>query len=89
MILSLVLNMRTHGMLFHFKLTDGSIVEDIEGLELSDLDAAREEAVGLARDLTRETFGRRRDWSNWTVIVADDSGEQVLRVPISENRAGS
>jgi hypothetical protein len=75
-------------MLFYFKLTDGSIVEDIEGLELPDLAAAREEAVGLARDLTRETFGRR-DWSNWTVIVADDSGEQVLRVPISENRAGN
>src|SRR4029450_6141341 len=59
-ILSLVLNMRTHGMLFHFKLTDGSIVEDIEGLELSDLDAAREEAVGLARDLARENFARAR-----------------------------
>jgi hypothetical protein len=73
-------------MLFHFKLTD---VKDIEALELSDLDAAREEAVGLARDLTRETFGHRREWSNWTVIVADDSGEQVIRVPISENRAGS
>jgi hypothetical protein len=28
-------------MLFHFKLTDGSIAEDIEGLELSDLDARR------------------------------------------------
>jgi hypothetical protein len=76
-------------MLFHFKLTDGSVVKDIEALELSDLDAAREEAVGLARDLTRETFGHRREWSNWTVIVADDSGEQVIRVPISENRAGS
>jgi hypothetical protein len=76
-------------MLFHFKLTDGSVVEDIEALELSDLDAAREEAVGLARDLTRETFGHRREWSNWTVIVADDSGEQVIRVPISEKRAGS
>jgi hypothetical protein len=76
-------------MLFHFKLTDGSVVEDIEALELSDLDAAREEAVGLARDLTRETFGHRREWSNWTVIVANDSGEQVIRVRVGAPRRSS
>jgi uncharacterized protein DUF6894 len=73
-------------MLFHFKLTDGSVVEDIEALELSDLDAAREEAVGLARDLTRETFGRRREWSNWTVIVADDAGETNNGQPLPRAR---
>jgi hypothetical protein len=75
-------------MLFHFKLTDGSNVEDIEGLELFDLAAARQEAMGLARDLTRaQILGR--DWSNWTVIVADDSGEQILSVPISGNPGGN
>jgi hypothetical protein len=73
---------------FNFKLTDGSAVEDIEGLELSDLAAARQEATGLARDLTRgQILGR--DWSNWTVVVTDDSGEQILSVPISESPAGN
>jgi hypothetical protein len=38
-------------MLFRFKLTDGSIVEDIEGLELSDLDAAGTGQTG--RSLSR------------------------------------
>jgi hypothetical protein len=75
-------------VLFHFKLTDGCVVEDIDGLELSDLAAARQEAMGLARDLTRgQILGR--DWSNWTVVVTDDSGEQILNMPISENPAGN
>jgi hypothetical protein len=77
----------SHDVLFHFKLTDGRSVEDIEGLELFDFAAARQEAVGLARDLTRMRI-LGRDWSNWTVVVADDSGEQILRVPISEHLAG-
>jgi Domain of unknown function (DUF6894) len=71
-------------VLFYFKLTDGGIVEDIEGLELLDVAAAREEAMGLARDLTRlELFGR--DWSHWTVLVSDESGHQVLSMSISQN----
>ena len=71
-------------MLFYFKLTDGGIVEDIEGLELPDVAAAREEAMGLARDLTRlELFGR--DWSHWTVVVSDESRHQVLSMSISQN----
>jgi hypothetical protein len=75
-------------MLFYFKLTDGRIVEDIEVLELSDLSAAREEAIGLARDLTRgQILGR--NWSKWTVIVTDETGQQVLAVPISRDPTGN
>jgi hypothetical protein len=87
-ILLLGLEIGSHNVLFHFKLTDGRIVEDIEGLELSDFAAARQEAVGLAHDLTRMRI-LGRDWSKWTVVVADDSGGQVLSVPITENSAGN
>jgi hypothetical protein len=40
--------------------------------------------MGLARDLTRlELSGR--DWSHGTVVVTDESGHQVLSMPISQN----
>jgi hypothetical protein len=75
-------------MLFYFMLTDGRLVEDIDGLELSGLPAAREEAKGLARDLARgQILGR--DWSKWTVIVTDGTGHEVLAVSISGNLAGN
>ena len=70
-------------MLFYFKLTDGRLVEDIDGLEFSDLPAAREEAMGLARDLARgQILGR-----DWTVIVTDGTGHEVLAVSISGDLA--
>jgi hypothetical protein len=73
-------------MLFYFKLTDGRLVEDLDGLEFSDLPAAREEAMGLARDLARgQILGR--DWSKWTVIVTDGTGHEVLAVSISGDLA--
>jgi uncharacterized protein DUF6894 len=75
-------------VLFYFKLTDGRIVEEVEGLELSDLPAAREEAMGLARDLARgQILGR--NWSKWTVIVTDGTGHEVLAVSISRDPAGN
>ena len=69
-------------------LTDGRLFEDIDGLELSGLSAAREEAKGLARDLARgQILGR--DWSKWTVIVTDGTGHEVLAVSISGDLAGN
>ena len=75
-------------MLFHFKLTNGCRVEDIEGLELPDVASAREEAVGLASDLARKRLFDR-SWSGWTVIVTNETGHQVLVVPVPESPAGN
>jgi hypothetical protein len=44
-------------VLFYFKPTDGGLVEDIEGLKLPDVAAAREEAMGPgSRPYTVGTF---------------------------------
>ena len=82
--LSLVTPNGVAPVLFHFKLTRGCCVEDIEGLELPDLVSAREEARGLASDLSRRRLFDR-SWSGWTVIVTNETGHQVLAVPVPES----
>jgi hypothetical protein len=51
-------------------------------LELNDIVAAQDEAVGFARDIMRQDPDRR-DWSNWTVHVTDEQGVPVLKVEFS------
>jgi hypothetical protein len=58
-----------------------NLVRDIEGALLSGADEARKEALGLARDITRH--GIHEPLQTWTVIVADENGDEVLNVPLS------
>lgn len=57
------------------------LVRDIEGALLSDPDEARKEAVGLARDITRH--GINEPTQTWTVFVTNESGDEVLTVPLA------
>jgi hypothetical protein len=76
-------------MLFYFKLTDGSIVEDIEGLELPDLAAAREEAVGLARDLHGRPSAAAGTGQTGRSLSRTIRVSRSFGCPFSENRAGN
>jgi hypothetical protein len=53
---------------YYFSLANGRVFNDVDGLELPDLVAARAEAIGFARDLMR-LEPERRDWARWTVRV--------------------
>jgi hypothetical protein len=65
---------------FHFNLSGRTPVEDVEGQNLPSLIEAMQEAVGMAGDLARNK--RARDVSGDQVIVTDESGREVFRMPL-------
>jgi hypothetical protein len=72
---------------YFFNMVDGSsrnLLKDSDGAEFSDLNKARKEAVGLARDVARHGF---QGSAIWQVVVTDESGRDVLTIPLSEIRA--
>jgi hypothetical protein len=68
---------------YFFSLKNKRSFDDVDGLELPDIDAARKEAVGFARDMMRME-PERRDWSNWVVCVTDAEQRPVLNVAFAE-----
>jgi hypothetical protein len=68
---------------YYFSLRNGRPFDDVDGLELPDIAAVREEAVGFARDMMRMEPDRR-DWTNWVVLVTDDANQRVLNVEFSD-----
>jgi len=71
---------------YFFNMVDGSsrnLLKDSDGAEFSDLNEARKEAVGLARDVARHGF---QGSAIWQVVVTDESGRDVLTIPLSEIR---
>jgi hypothetical protein len=69
---------------YFFNILEGhsqNLVRDIEGALLSGAGEARKEALGLARDITQH--GINEPTQTWTVIVTDESGDEVLTVPLS------
>jgi hypothetical protein len=72
---------------YFFNMVDGSsrnLVKDSDGAEFDDLSEARKEALGLARDVARHGF---QGSAIWQVVVTDESGRDVLAIPLSEIRA--
>jgi uncharacterized protein DUF6894 len=73
---------------YFFNIVDGyseNLVKDSEGAVFPDVDGARKEAIGLARDVARHGFHRS---TVWQVVVTDEKGREALTVPLSEVRAG-
>jgi hypothetical protein len=68
---------------FYFHIRNGDAFEDNDpdGLDLPDLEAARAEALQVARDFWE-------DWSHadigMAIEVADEAGRTVLTVPFAE-----
>jgi hypothetical protein len=70
---------------YFFNIMEGrsqKLVRDIEGATLADAGEARKEALGLAQDITRH--GIHEPTQTWSVIVTDESGKEVLAVPLAE-----
>ena len=64
---------------YYFSITSGRF-NDIDGLDLPDLAAAREEAAGFALDLmSMEPI--RHDWLDWVVQVTDEDQEHLFELP--------
>jgi hypothetical protein len=56
------------------------LFDDVDGLELPDIAAAREEASGFASDLMRMEPGRR-DWRGCFVRVIGEDQEHLFDLP--------
>jgi hypothetical protein len=69
--------------IYFFHLTfGGRVIHDDEGFTLPNRSAAREEALGVVRDLRDPETGRpSRDWAGWFLQVADDRGD-FFRTPL-------
>lgn len=59
-----------------------NLVRDSEGASFSNIDEAKKEATGLARDIV----GHRLYGSAWQVVVTDDNGQPVMTVPFAKIR---
>jgi hypothetical protein len=74
---------------YYFNMVDGhseNLVKDSEGTVFAGVSGARKEAVGLARDVARHGF--HGSIQAWRIVVTDESGAEVLTIPLSEGRTG-
>jgi hypothetical protein len=59
-------------------------IEDLEGTELPDLEAARSEARGIVRDLAAEYLRRGEQFEMWSVRVCDEQNTLLAEVLVPE-----
>jgi len=61
------------------------LIEDPEGIERPDLDAARAEALGGIRDLLGEAVRRGKDdWLDDAIVLTDETGRALMTIPFVE-----
>jgi hypothetical protein len=70
---------------FHFHVIgNGSRIEDLEGQHLDGLEAAREEAVTIAREIMSNRILRGTRSAHWKFEIANEAGQIVLELPFAE-----
>jgi len=69
---------------YYFHLRDGEHTEDEEGLDLPDIEAARNVALEAARDIVCADI--KHGWLNldYRIVVADEDGATVLTMTFRE-----
>src|SRR4051812_24168188 len=70
-------------------LNGGEVLEDPDGQAFADVQAARAEAAATARDLVAHGILRNQDLSGRSVLIRDDAGETVARVPFRSALPGT
>ena len=66
-------------MRLYFHLQNGTeTIRDEDGIDVSDLDAAKAEALNTIQDIRDEQDGQPHDWSAWKLAVVDGSGALLL-----------
>jgi len=62
-----------------------NVVKDVEGCEFSCVHEARKEAIGYARDVAKHGFRALNE--TWVVVVTNESGTELFKIPLSASRA--
>jgi hypothetical protein len=71
--------------MYYFDLRDSDIINDIDGTELADIEAAREHADTVARELTFKSSGfLNESWSMWSMHVHDGDGLELFSFEMSD-----
>jgi hypothetical protein len=69
---------------YYMRLTDGkSVLNNHQGIELPGVAAARDVALGLARDLKNDAAMLGWNWKGWFVTIVDAHGHKVDEIPIA------
>lgn len=70
---------------FHFHLHEcGTVLEDEDGAELLNVEAARARAVSEAREIMSSEVRQGALCLGCCIVVTDTAGAEVLRVPFRE-----
>jgi hypothetical protein len=70
---------------FYINFRNGNeISEDTEGIEVPNIDGAREAAIRSLRELAGESLKHNGGSIPDAVIVSDDNGKDLLIIPITE-----
>lgn len=70
---------------YYFHLLDNDSVVDVDGTELPNLEAAREHAAVVVRELMFKRSGMlNRSWPQWTMSVRDSDGQELLSFELSD-----
>jgi hypothetical protein len=69
-------------------LNDSQVIQDLEGIDFADRDAAIAEAVAGARDLVAHGIMQNEDVSGQSFLIRDNHGETVVTVPFRDTLPG-
>ena len=75
--------------MYYFHLRNQNTIQDIDGTDLADADAARAHAEVVAQELKfeTETF-LDEEWSRWSMHVYDDAGQELFSFPMDDVENG-
>ena len=70
-------------MRLYFDLRDAEhMMPDVFGVEVSDVDEARQVALEMIRKLRREDPAHAQGWSGWTISAVDPAGAVVFTLDL-------
>jgi hypothetical protein len=69
---------------FHLRSAH-DVIFDLEGLEVSDLQEARVQAIRALEEVRQEDASAVRDWSGWTLTVADARGTVLFSLDLDSD----
>ena len=76
--------------MYYFHLRDQETVQDVDGTELADIDAARAHAEVVAQELKFETNTfLDEEWSRWSMHVEDAEGLELFSFEMSQVANGN
>ena len=76
-----------HAMRCYFHLvSQHECLRDDEGIDVSDIETARRQALQAIHELRQESDDFEEDWRDWQLDIADSEGHVLLSIPLIMSR---